>query len=191
MDLSVGFHISHFLLWNCWTEFEENWQVARSPFHQHVPSLCIARRSETQDVNKRIFLLRLFRPLLWNGWTELNETWYVKKDINVLYQFCFFFLGLIGKARKPPPPVLVRQQKLHIVLRCTICGLWECVFIFFFALCIICFLEHDKVQVELCKPKSGTSTTNYSDQVINILSMYTFYHMLGMTLWPLTQVSSI
>ena len=40
--------LRHFriLLWNCWTEFNETWQEARS---QHLPSLCFSRRSVNKN----------------------------------------------------------------------------------------------------------------------------------------------
>ena len=41
--------LRHFrlLLWNCWTEFNETWQEARS--QRPLPSLCFSGRSEKQD----------------------------------------------------------------------------------------------------------------------------------------------
>ena len=53
-------NFSHFriLLWNCWTEFKEIWQEART---QHpLPSLCFWGRSEKQDGRPGLWLAETF-----------------------------------------------------------------------------------------------------------------------------------
>ena len=82
--------LRHFrlLLWNCWTEFNETWQEARS--QRPLPSLCFSGRSEKQDG----------RPWPLIGWdifdcssetAERNSTKLDRKqDLNVLYQVCVF-----------------------------------------------------------------------------------------------------
>ena len=53
-------NFSHFrlLLWNCWTEFNESWQEARS---QHpLQSLCSSGRSEKQDCRPGLWLADTF-----------------------------------------------------------------------------------------------------------------------------------
>ena len=61
--------LTHFglLLWNCWKEFNETWQEARS---QHpLPSLCFLGRSEKQDGRPGLWLADTFltslKPLNW------------------------------------------------------------------------------------------------------------------------------
>ena len=81
--------LRHFLLlWNCWTEFNQTWQEARS--QRPLPSLCFSGRSEKQDGRPG--------PLI--GWdifdfssetakqnsTKLDR----KQDLYVLYQVCVF-----------------------------------------------------------------------------------------------------
>ena len=53
-------NFSHFrlLLWNCWTEFKETWQEARS--QRPLPSLCISGRSEKQDGRPGLWLAETF-----------------------------------------------------------------------------------------------------------------------------------
>ena len=82
--------LRHFrlLLWNCWTEFNETWQEARS--HRPLPSLCFSGLLEKQDGRPG--------PLI--GWdifdfssetAERNSTKLDRKqDLNILYQVCVF-----------------------------------------------------------------------------------------------------
>ena len=70
--------LRHFwLLWNCWTEFNETWQEARSQCP--LPNLCFTGRSEKQDG----------RPGLW-----LAETFDRKQDLNVSHWLRHFRLFL-------------------------------------------------------------------------------------------------
>ena len=52
--------LRHFrlLLWNCWTEFNETWQEARS--QGPLPSLCFSGRSEKQDSRPGLWLAETF-----------------------------------------------------------------------------------------------------------------------------------
>ena len=52
--------LRHFrlLLWNCWTEFKETWQEARS--QRPLPSLCFSGRSEKQDGHHGLWLAETF-----------------------------------------------------------------------------------------------------------------------------------
>ena len=83
--------LRHFrlLLWNCWTEFNETWQEARS--QRPLPSLCFSGRSEKQDGRPGLWLAETFstspmKPLNGIQW-NLNDR---KQDLNVLYQVCVF-----------------------------------------------------------------------------------------------------
>ena len=98
--------LSHFrLLWNRWTELNENWQEVRS--QRSVQSLCFSGWSEKQK----------WPPWPLIGWdifdfspetAERNSTKIVRKqDLNVLYQVCVF--GPIGRTRWPPWPLIGRD----------------------------------------------------------------------------------
>ena len=97
----VNFSNFQFLLWNCWTEFDETWQEARS---QHpLPSLCFSGRSEKQDGRPGLWLAETFltspiKPL--NG-IQRNLTG--SKIWTSSTKFVFF--GPIGKTRWPPWPL--------------------------------------------------------------------------------------
>ena len=82
--------LRHFrlLLWNCWTEFNEIWQEARS--QRPLPSLCFSGRSEKQDGRPGLWLAEtFFLLLLWNRWTEFNETWQEARSQRPLPSLCF------------------------------------------------------------------------------------------------------
>ena len=99
--------LRHFwlLLWNCWTEFNETWQEARS---QHpLPSLCFSDRSEKQDGRPGLWLAETFstsplRPL--NG-IQRNLTG--SKISKPSTKFVFF--GPIIKTRWPLWPLIGRD----------------------------------------------------------------------------------
>ena len=89
--------LRHFqlLLWNCWTEFNETWQEARS--QRLLPSLYFSGQSEKQDG----------RPGLWSAETFLTSP---LKPLNGIQRNLkegkistsstkFVFFGLIGKTR--------------------------------------------------------------------------------------------
>ena len=80
--------LRHFrlLLWNCWMEFNETCQEARS--QRPLPSLCFSGRSEKQDGRLASDWLRHFRLLLWNRWMEFNETWQEARSQRPLPSLC-------------------------------------------------------------------------------------------------------
>ena len=96
--------LRHFrlLLWNCWTEFDETWQEARSQCP--LPSLCFSGQSEKQDGRPSLWLAETFstsplKPL--NGiWRNLTGS----KISMSSTQFVFF--EPIGKTRWPPWPLI-------------------------------------------------------------------------------------
>ena len=61
--------LRHFrlLLWNCWTEFKETWQEARS--QRPLPSLCFSGRS----VNKNVRLGRFLKKVAY--FTQVHDMW--------------------------------------------------------------------------------------------------------------------
>ena len=119
--------LRHFrlLLWNRWTEFNETWEEARS--QRPLPSLCFWGRSEEQDGRPGFWLAETFStsPLkLLNG-IQRNLT--ERKILMSSTKFVFF--GPIEKTRWLP--WLIAQNRLHIVLRCTICGPLGLLFLLF------------------------------------------------------------
>ena len=96
VHLSSVVNFSHFLLllWNCWIEFNETWQEARS--QRPLPSLCFSGRSEKTRwplwslIDWDIFDF-FSETTEWNS-TKLDR----KQDLNVLYQVCVF-LGRLEK----------------------------------------------------------------------------------------------
>ena len=72
---------------NCWTEFKESLQEARS--QRPLPSLCFLGRAEKQDGRLASDWLRYFRLLLWNRWMEFNETWQESRSKSPLPSLCF------------------------------------------------------------------------------------------------------
>ena len=88
------------LLWNCWTEFNETWQEARS--QSPLPSFCFSGRSEKQDGCPGLWLAETFD---FSETAERNSTKFDRKqDFNVLYQVCVFRTD--QKTRWPPWPLL-------------------------------------------------------------------------------------
>ena len=88
-------------IWNCWTEFNESWQEARS--QRPLPSSCFSGRSEKQDDPHGLWLAETFStsPLkLLNG-IQRNLT--ESKISTSSTKFVFF--GPIGKTRWPPWPL--------------------------------------------------------------------------------------
>ena len=81
--------LRHFrlLLWNCWTEFNETWQEARS--QRPLPSLCFWADPKNKMAALASDSLRHFRLLLWNQWTEFNETWQEARSQCPLPSLCF------------------------------------------------------------------------------------------------------
>ena len=87
--------LRHFwlLLWNCWTEFNETWQEARS--QRPLPSLCFSDWSEKKMAALSSDWLRHFRLLLWNHWREFNETLQEERSQRPLPSLCF-----LGRSEK-------------------------------------------------------------------------------------------
>ena len=97
--------LRHFrlLLWNCWTEFNETWQEARSQ-KPPLPSLCFSGRSEKQDGRPGLWLAETFstsplKPLNGIQWNLTGS-----KIITSSTKFVLF--GPIGKTRWPPWPLI-------------------------------------------------------------------------------------
>ena len=93
-------NFSHFrlLLWNCWTEFNETWQEARS---QHsLPSLCFSGRSEKQDGRPGLWLAETFSTSPLKPLTGIQRNLTGRKTSTSSTKFVFF--GPIGKTRWPP-----------------------------------------------------------------------------------------
>ena len=76
-------------LWNCWTEFNETWQEARS--QSPLPSLCFLGRSEKlRWLPWPLIGLDIFdfsSETSQQNSTKLDS----KQDLNVLYQVCVFW----------------------------------------------------------------------------------------------------
>ena len=83
----VNFPHFRLLLWNCWTEFNETWQEARS--QRPLPSLGFSSRSENKMAAMASDWLRHFRLLLWDRWMEVNETWQEARSQRPLPSLCF------------------------------------------------------------------------------------------------------
>ena len=96
--------LRHFwlLLWNCWTEFNDTWQEARS--QRPLPMFCFLGQSEKQDVRPGLWLAETFstsplKPL--NGiQRNLTGSKISTPSTNVL------FFGPIGKTKLPPWPLI-------------------------------------------------------------------------------------
>ena len=103
--------LRHFqlLLWNCWTEFNETWQEARSQCP--LPSLCFSGRSEKQDGRPGLWLAEIFstsplKPL--NG-IQRNLT---GSKISISSTKLVFF-GPISKQKCPPWPIPQKGGTLY------------------------------------------------------------------------------
>ena len=101
---SVVVNFSHFrlLLWNCWTEFKETWQEARSQCP--LPSLCFSGRSEKQDGYPGLWLAETFSTSPLKPLNGIQRNLTGSKISTSSTKFVFF--GLIGKTRWPPCPLI-------------------------------------------------------------------------------------
>ena len=99
--------LRHFrlLLWNCWKEFNETWQEARS--RRPLPSLCFSGQSKKQDGRPGLWLAETFstsplKPL--NG---------IQKNLTgskiSMSSTTFVFFRPIRKTRWPPWPLIGRD----------------------------------------------------------------------------------
>ena len=92
--------LSHFrlLLWNCYTEFNETWQEARS--QRPLPSLCFSGRSEKQDGRPGLWLAETFSTSPLKPLNGIQRNLTGSKISTPFTKFVFF--GPIGKTRWPP-----------------------------------------------------------------------------------------
>ena len=106
--------LRHFrlLLWNCWTEFNETWQEARSK--RLLPSLCYWGRSQKQDGSPGLWLAETFRPSL----KSLNG---IQRNLTGSKLFIsstkFVFFGPIWKTRWPPWPLILAEKFLTSLMK--------------------------------------------------------------------------
>ena len=101
-----------------WTEFNENFQEARS--QRPLPSCCFWAERKNKMAALTSDWLRHFRLLLWNHWTEFIEIWQEARSQRQLPSFVFFGLmrknkmdnwnivkcDMIGKTKWPPWPLI-------------------------------------------------------------------------------------
>ena len=96
--------LRHFrlLLWNCWMEFNETWQEARS---QHLlPSLCFSSRSEKRDGHSGLWLAETFSTSPLKSLNRIQWNLAGSKISTSSTKSVFF--GPIGKTRLPPRPLI-------------------------------------------------------------------------------------
>ena len=132
---SVVVNFSHFrlLLWNCWMEFNETWQEARS---QHpLPSLCFSCHSEKQNGRPGLWLAETFmtcplKPL--NG-----IQWNLTGSKLSMSSTKFVFFGLISIQKWPPWPIHQKGYTLYSGAR-------------YVALWASCYMEHFVQRLSVC-----------------------------------------
>ena len=90
------------LLWNCWREFNETWQEARS--QRPLPSLCFSGRSEKQDGRPGLWLAETFSTSPLKPLNGIQRNLTGSKISMSSTKFVFF--GPIGKTRWPPWPLI-------------------------------------------------------------------------------------
>ena len=90
------------LLWNCWTEFNETWQEARS--QRPLPSLCFSGRSEKQDGRPGLWLAETFSTSPLKPLYRIQQNLTGRKISMSSTKFVFF--RSIGKTRWPPSPLI-------------------------------------------------------------------------------------
>ena len=96
--------LRHFrlLLWNCWTEFNETWQEARSP--RPLPSLCFSGWSEKQDGRPGLWLAEIFSTSSLKPLNRIQRNLTGSKISTSSTKYVFS--GPIGKTRWPPWPLI-------------------------------------------------------------------------------------
>ena len=99
---SVNFSHFRLLLWNCWTEFNETWQEARS--QRPLPSLCFSGRSEKQDGRPGLWLAKTFSTSPLKPLYRILRNLTGSKISTPSTKFVFF--GPIGKTTWPPWPLI-------------------------------------------------------------------------------------
>ena len=93
------------LLWNCWTEFNETWQEARS--QRPLQSLCFSGRSEKQDGRPGLWLAETFSTSPLKPLNGIQQNLTGSKISTSSTKFVFY--GLIGKTKWPPWPLIGRD----------------------------------------------------------------------------------
>ena len=96
--------LRHFrlLLSNCWTEFNETWQEARS--QRLLPSLCFSGRSEKQDGRPGLWLAETFSTSPLKPLNGIQRNLTGSKISTSSTKFVFF--GAIGKTKWLPWPLI-------------------------------------------------------------------------------------
>ena len=95
MATLVSDSLRHFRLlpWNCWTEFNETWQEARS--QRPLPSLCFSGQSEKQDRRPGLWLVETFSTSPTKPLNGIQRNFTESKISMSSTKFVFF--GPIGK----------------------------------------------------------------------------------------------
>ena len=96
--------LRHFrlLLWNCWTEFNQTWQEARS--QRPLPRLCFSGWSEKQDGHPGLWLAETFLTSPHKGLNGIQRNLTGSKIPMSSTKFVFF--GPIRKTRWPLWPLI-------------------------------------------------------------------------------------
>ena len=96
--------LRHFrlLLWNCWMEFNETWQEARS--QRPLLSLCFLGRSEKQDGRLGLWFAETFSTSPLKLLNRIQQNLTGSKISTSSTKFVFF--GPIRKTRWPPWPLI-------------------------------------------------------------------------------------
>ena len=96
--------LRHFrlLLWNCWTEFNQTWQEARSQCP--LRSLCLSGRSEKQDGHPGLWLAETFLTSPQKLLKGIQRNWTETKCSTSSTKFVFF--GPIKKTIWQPWPLI-------------------------------------------------------------------------------------
>ena len=98
----VNFLHIRLLLWNCWTEFNEIWQEARS--QRPLPSFCFSCQSEKQNGRPGLWLAETFSTSPLKPLNRIQRNLTGSKISTSSTKFVFF--GPIGKTRWPPWPLI-------------------------------------------------------------------------------------
>ena len=90
--------LRHFrlLLWNCWTEFNETWQEARS--QRPLPSVCFSGRSENKNGRPERFLKKVAHC------TQVHDMWPFWASYFRIFKAKNFFPDTRGGGVPEPPP---------------------------------------------------------------------------------------
>ena len=83
------------LLWNCWQEFNETWQEARS--QSPLPSLCFSGQLEKQDGRPGLWLAETFSTYPLKPLNGIQRKLKLKQDLNIFYLVCVFRADLKNK----------------------------------------------------------------------------------------------